>query len=265
MTGSLLPVVFCVFIWWIGTGIVLRLNSLSEHTYPRNRAAMTLLAGMVLIGVLSVRTSTGLAGAYVGFIAAIILWGWLEFLHYSGWLLGPRVQACPPGVSGSRRFVCALQAMFYRELAVAAVGVLLISLSAGSPNKVALYTFLVLWLMRLSAELNVFFGVGYLPEHWLPRKLQYLMTYRGTRKYSLFFPLSVTLAVGTCIWIFVQLPDRSIEPFRHTSSMLVGTLLCLAVVEHLLLVVPNNGAALWSWAHSGRVAEKSNHADLRVT
>jgi len=102
--------------------------------------------------------------------------------------------------------------------------------------------------MRLSAELNVFFGVAYLPEQWLPKRLQYLMTYRGDRRASVFFPISIVISMTVCVWLFGQVPDSTNDAFGHSSIMLVGSLLVLAIVEHWVLVLPIKWFSLWSWA-----------------
>ncbi len=251
MMSSILPVFFCVFAWWLGTGLVLRLDQSPDRIVNRNRLLFTLLAASVVCVLLAFRQTTSVWSAYVGFVGAIILWGWLEYLYYSGCLIGPRVTECPPNLTMSKRFCYAFQAMFYRELSVAIIGISLLLLSWGSPNNVAFHTYLVLWVMRVSAELNVFFGVGYLPVEWLPERLKYLMSYRSSRRTSPLLPMSLALACFVCFAIFLQLPP-STEAFGHTAGLLVSTLLCLAIVEHILLALPNNGSALWSWALSSR-------------
>ena len=244
------PVAACLFLWWLGTGIVLRLDSLPERTYRCSVSGLTALAVVVLANLILLRHDTSVSSAYVGFVSALVLWGWLEFMHYSGFLLGPSLQRCPPNVSTRRRFVCALQAMLYHELALALMGAVLLLLMWQSPNKTALYTYLVLWIMRISAELNVFLGVAYLPEEWLPRRLQYLMSYRSGKRLNLLFPVSVGVASVVCVWIFSSLPVRADDAFGHTTLVLTGTLLFLAILEHWLLVVPSKTVSLWSWAHS---------------
>ncbi|MEM7257059.1 MAG: putative photosynthetic complex assembly protein PuhE [Pseudomonadota bacterium] len=251
MMSSILPVLFCVFAWWLGTGLVLRLDQSPDRMVNRNRLLFTLLAVLVVIALFALRHTTSVWSAYVGFVGAIVLWGWLEYLYYSGCLIGPRVTECPPNLTLSKRFVYAFGAMFYRELSVAIVGISLWFLSWGSPNSVAFYTYSVLWVMRVSAELNVFFGVGYLPVEWLPDRLKYLMSYRSSDRTSPFFPMSLAIACFACFAIFLRLPP-STEAFGHTTGLLITTLLCLAIVEHILLVVPNNGSALWAWAMNSR-------------
>ena len=249
-----LPVAVCLFLWWLGTGIVLRLDSRPAVTYHRTMIIFTAVALVSIATLVVLRTQTTVLSAYLAFLATIVIWGWLEFLHYSGYLVGPRTSKCPQGVSHRLRFMYALHAMLYHEIALAAGAVSLWFLTMGSANKTAFYTYLVLWLMRISAELNVFFGVAYLPEEWLPKRLQYLMSYRRIRRFNAFFPVAVTLATLVCVSVFVQSPSALVDAHQHTANLLIGTLLFLAIVEHWLLVLPVKSASLWLWAHGKAVS-----------
>ncbi len=242
------PIFFCVLLWWLGTGVVLRLDRLPQSAYRSSVWVYGLLVFFVLLALMWLRTQTTQWSSYAAFSSALIIWGWMELLHYSGVVMGPRTDRCPAGVSTRQRFWYALQAMLFHEVAIAAGALVLFIMVVDSPNKVALYTYLVLWLMRISAELNVFFGVAYLPEQWLPKRLQYLMSYRGKQRISAFFLLSVLLATSMCVWLFGRMPDVESDVFGHTSLMLVGCLLVLAIIEHWVLVLPIKWFSLWSWA-----------------
>lgn len=249
-----LPVVVCLFLWWLGTGIVLRLDSRPAITYQRTMMLFTTVALASIGALVLLRTQTTVWSAYLAFVATLIIWGWLEFMHYSGYLVGPRTSSCPPGVPLRVRFMYALHAMLYHEIALAAGAVCLWVLTAEFENKTALYTYLVLWLMRISAELNVFFGVAYLPEEWLPKRLQYLMTYRRKKRFNAFFLVSVFVATLICIRVFAQTPSALVDAHQHTANILIGTLLLLAIIEHWLLVLPVKSASLWLWAHGKAVS-----------
>lgn len=242
------PITFCVLLWWLSTGVVLRLDSLPPRAYRSTVWVYAVVVVFVLAALMWLRTQTTQWSVYAAFSSALIFWGWLELLHYSGYLIGPRTKRCPANVSTWQRFLYALHAMLFHELAIVAGALVLFLMMGDAPNKVALYTYIVLWLMRISAELNVFFGVAYLPEQWLPDRLRYLMSYRGKRRVTLFFPLSVLGAMMVCVWLFTRLPEFATDAFAHTSLMLVGSLLVLAVIEHWVLVLPIKWFSLWSWA-----------------
>ena len=62
----------------------------------------------------------------------------------------------------------------------------------GGANQVATWTFMVLWVMRLSAKLNVYLGVPNLTEEFLPAHLLYLKSFLARKPMNLLFPVSVT-------------------------------------------------------------------------
>jgi putative photosynthetic complex assembly protein 2 len=77
-----------------------------------------------------------------------------------------------------------------------AVGVFMVT--AGCSNRVGLCTYLILWVMRRSAKLNIFLGVRNLSETFLPGTLcaRYLPTYFQRKPINPLFPLVVTVADG---------------------------------------------------------------------
>jgi 5-aminolevulinate synthase len=63
---------------------------------------------------------------------------------------------------------------------------------ADAANPVALWTYLILWGMRLSAKLNLFLGAPNVAEEFLPDRMYYLTTYFSKRPMNGLFPVSVT-------------------------------------------------------------------------
>lgn len=203
-------------------------------------AAVALLTVGMLLDVNSV------AAGYLSFTSAVIIWGWLEYIYFSGLLLGPRLEACPPGVDRYTRFKLAVRAVLYHQIAMMVIALGLLILSWGSQNTVAVTTFWVLWLMRVSTEVNVFFGVSQLPEHWLPLKLQYLMSYRHKSYVSIVLPCSlVVTALASVVSIVFTLNTTSEAQF--IGHVLISTLLVLGFLEHLALAIPFPVDRIWSW------------------
>jgi putative photosynthetic complex assembly protein 2 len=217
-----------------------------------------ILLALVALGIVFVlRDTTTVFSALVSFAAAIFLWGCLEVAHFSGLLVGPRTQSCPTNVSQWVRFRCALSAMFYREVAVVLVGVTLFVITHGWENKLAFYTYAVLGIMRISTELNIFFGVSNFPEHWLPNRLRYLSSYKGPRKISHMFVMSFGAGLLTCAWLFLNIPLASDEMYGYVGHILICTLMVLALIEHVMLVSPLNFDGLWSWM-TGKVLTRES-------
>jgi putative photosynthetic complex assembly protein 2 len=135
----------------------------------------------------------------------------------------------------------------YHELAVLSAVAFLVLISWGEPNQIGTWTFVVLWLMRWSAKLNLFLGVPNLND-WLPDHLAYLKTYMPKRSMNLLFPISVTLPTVIVTLLVVQALGTDASSFAVVGLILVATLLALGILEHWFLVLPLPDEALWAWA-----------------
>ena len=248
MTDLALAALFAVFIWWFSTGLILLLDNLPRGTFRWSLVISSVVAVFALVGLAHTAGLSSVAGTYCAFTCALLAWGWHELSFLTGWVTGPRQQALQPGAVGWPRFVQAVRAILWHELAILAVGVLIVALTWGEPNQTGTATFLVLWAMRTSAKLNLFFGVRNLSEEFLPPHLTYLQTYFRRRAMNGFFPVAVALACAVLAWLVVQAVDDSTPPVQALGLTLVGTMLALAILEHALLVLPVNATALWRWA-----------------
>ncbi len=250
----IVPVVFVLLAWWFSTGIILYLDGLAAHTFPVSMAGATAVGiGALMLLALASHEAT-VANAYVGFACALAIWGWQEMAFLMGFITGSRRTPCPIGSSEASRFLFATEAIIYHELALIATLAVLFVASWNQPNQTGAYTFLVLWVMRLSAKLNLFFGVRNRYESFLPKKLQYLETYFGRRMINLLFPVVVTASsvVAFLLWQSALAPDQSL--FHRAAQSLLATLLSLAVLEHWFLVVPLPVEKMWHWAMRERPA-----------
>ena len=246
------PALFALLVWWLGTGIILYLDSLPVRTYRWSlTGAAGVLAGAVL-GLWLSSTGTSNAHAYVAFTCGVLVWGALEMSYFMGLVSGPRKAPCPPGCGGWRRFGLAIGTSLYHEISVVVTGVLLVVLCAGGVNQVGVWTYTVLWIMRWSAKLNVFLGVPNLHIDWLPAHLRFLQSYMGQRPMNYLFPLSVTSGTIVCVLMISAAAGIETELFERTGQILTATLLALAVLEHWFLVLPMPDEALWSWAFKPR-------------
>jgi putative photosynthetic complex assembly protein 2 len=186
------------------------------------------------------------------FTCALLIWGWHELSFLTGWITGPRRRAAAPGAKGWLRFVQATQAILWHEIAILLVGLLIVALTWGQPNQVGTWTFLVLWSMRTSAKLNLFLGVRNLSEEFLPPHLAYLQSFFRKRPMNVLFPVSVSVSTAVAAMMVSAALDAA--PAASAGLMLVASMLCLAIVEHWLLVLPLPATALWRWAMRKRDA-----------
>lgn len=247
MTSLAVAVGFAVFVWWFSTGLVLLLNRLSRGGLRLALGLSTAIALAALWALTHTAARGDLASVYCAFTSALLVWGWHELTFLTGTLTGPRRSALPSGLQGWPRFVQSVRAILWHELAILGVGLLILSLTWGQVNQVGTGTYLVLWILRASAKLNLYFGVRNLSEAFLPAHLAYLESFFRRRPMNAFFPLSVGLACLALAWLVDATIDAA-TPAQAVGLTLVGTMLALAIVEHLMLVLPLDSTALWRWA-----------------
>jgi putative photosynthetic complex assembly protein 2 len=246
MIDYVLPALFAVLVWWAGTGVVLLLDRL-----PRASAAVTFTGATVLaLGALAcighTADDSGVRAAYGGFACAMVLWGWHELAFLSGWVTGPRRQDGTPGASGWRRLSEAVQVLLWHELALLVTVVALWVWIGGRANPVAPWTFTLLYAMRVSAKLNLYLGVRNLALDFLPERLGYLGSYFRRRRFNALMPWSLVLGVLCALWILGDL--ELAQPGARAARLLLASTLALALVEHLMMVLPLQPSLLWRWA-----------------
>jgi len=255
------PALFAVLVWWFTTGVILWLDGLPRRTHVCSMYGMTALAVGAVVLMSSSADDASVGGVYAGFVAAVLLWGWLEMSFLMGYVTGPRRVAAGPGIKGWQHFTQATQAVIYHELAIAAAAALVWALTRNAELPTAWWTFCVLWAMRLSAKLNLFLGVPNVNEELLPAHLKYLGSYFRKRPMNLLFPLSVTVSTLAAAALGLQLSAAADGSAAATALTLVLALLVLAILEHWFMVVPLPVNGLWRWALRARADAGKPQAD----
>ena len=252
MSDHALPVAYAVFVWWFSTGVILYLDGLPRRTFPLSMLGATALLGVAAYGLVTSATDASVAGAYTAFTSALAIWGWHEMAFLMGFVTGPRRSALPDGCTGRRRFVLASQVVIHHELAIAATVVLVVALTWGAPNQLGAWTFVALWLLRLSAKLNLFLGVSNTAEAMLPEHLRYLGSYFGRRPMNPLFPVSAAASTVAAVALLAEAATAGpTEPAASgaVGLTLLGTLVALGALEHGFFVLPFPADALWArWA-----------------
>lgn len=254
MTAITLTIVYTLFVWWFSTGAILWLDGLPARTYRYSLGGASVVTVGALFGLEFSEHDLSAGGAVLAFTSSLLVWGWLEMSFLMGFITGPRRTPCPPGARGWRRARYAFEAVLHHELALIAGALIVAVLTADGDNRTGFQTYLILWLLRSSAKLNVFLGVRNLSEAFLPDHLRYLQTYFTRKPMNLLFPFSVIAAttVATLLWrLALNAPDASYEA---VSLAFLATLLSLAVLEHWFLVLPIPADALWKWGLASRNA-----------
>lgn len=237
--------IFCTLaVWWASTGVVLRAGGL-PHGARRPVLAGAVLALAIGLGlVVASRGEGGVAEVALGFTGAVLAWGFIETGFLTGSLTGPQRAACPPGLAGSRRLSRAIGVVLYHDLAILA-GAVLVPALAGGVGTTAGGTFLILAVMRVSAQLNLFLGVPNRAEDMLPAHLAYVATYFRDRPMNPLLPLSVTAGTVLAAGLAFAAGGAEANDGQAVRATLLATLLGLAVLEHWFLVLPIPVGALW--------------------
>jgi putative photosynthetic complex assembly protein 2 len=263
MTTWMLPIGFAIFIWWFSTGLVLLLDNLPRTTFRWSVLISSALALAALVALSHTAGQTSVAGAYCAFTSALMVWAWHELTFLTGWLTGWRKQPLTAGAVGWQRFSQAVAAIVWHELGILASGLLIVAITWGEPNQVGTATFLVLWVMRTSAKLNLFMGVRNLSEEFLPPHLVYMGSYFRRRPMNALWPFSIAGGLAVLAWLVAD--SLTATSGQQVGGLLVATMLAMAVVEHGLLVLPLPSTALWRWAMRHRGPDRPVAATTEST
>ncbi len=212
---------------------------------------MTTVLGLPLLalGIAAVGysfTMPTIPGVYAGFLGALAIWGWIELAFLTGVITGPERNPCPPGLSGWARFSRAWGAVAYHEIALALGMIGLLVAASGSENQTAVWTYLILFSARISAKLNLFFGVPRINLEFIPARLDHLKSYFRRGPITVVFPVSITL-LSFAVACFAQQMIVAKTPALDMQFNLLTALAALALLEHWLMVLPLPDARLWRW------------------
>jgi putative photosynthetic complex assembly protein 2 len=238
--------VFTAMCWWFGTGVILWLDRLPPASFRWSLLGWTMLLILSFKGVYESMRDVSVANAYLAFGSVIVMWGWHELAFLTGWITGPRKVALTEGAQGWQRFKESVQVMLHHEVALLLNFGILWLMQKDQPNHVALCTYALLWFMRLSAKLNLYFGVPQNGAQYLPSHLVYLASYFRTRLITPWFVISISAAIGAWCWLVWQAQQGAMA--ITTGWVMLATLLGLAIVEHLIMIFPLPLERLWGWA-----------------
>ena len=228
------------------------LDGLPTRTFKVSLACATLLMLAAFAGLRTLIDDTTVWSAFYAFTFAVLIWGWMELGFLTGIVTGPRRTECIVGCAGLKHAWHAVEAILYHEFAIIGGALVIYLLSRGHANQVGLQTYLVLWIMRSSAKLNLFLGVRNLGEVFLPDHLRYLQSFLRVRRMNVLFPFSVTIGTAVAVVLFQHALDKAADPFVSSGTMLVAALLALAVLEHWFMMLPLPTEKLWGWGFKSR-------------
>lgn len=257
----LAPALAIIVAWWASTAMLLVLVGRSKRARRTTLLVLSVGASAALAASWALRSDESVLGAYAGVAAGLVIWAWHEFSFLGGFVTGPRRIACPEDASGWRRFRYGAAALAHHEVALGATLAGLLLISAGAANQAALWTFALLFGMRLSAKLNLFLGVAHVGAALLPSHLAYIASYFRRAPMNPLMPVSL-LAGAALTAHLLQAAQIAATPGAAVQAALLAALAALAVLEHALMVAPAGPGGggwddtLWRWALKARAASE---------
>jgi putative photosynthetic complex assembly protein 2 len=242
-------IAFVVVLWGASTAGIFFLDSLPTRTFRWSMAAATLVLALCAVTIWQLRDESSTFAIAASFAAALLAWGWTEMSLYMGYITGPRKARCADGCSGVEHFGHAVSANLWHELVVIAFAAAIWA----SGNVTAFWCFAMLWLMHLSARLNVFLGVRNVSAEFVPDHMDVLKGFLRRRNMNPLFPLSCLLLVALITYL-VTLPQTF-------SSTMAVTLAVIGLLEHLLLMLPLPIEKMWHWSLSPAARPKPPQDD----
>jgi putative photosynthetic complex assembly protein 2 len=245
------PIALAVFLWWFSTGIIFYLDGLPVKSFKWSMLGGTALTVLAFGWLWSSVGDATVWAAIAGFASALVIWGWMEMSLYMGFVTGPRKQRCAKGCKGVHHFGHAIAANLWHELAIIAGALVIAAMSWNAENQTGLWSYLILWLMHLSARLNVFLGVRNVSEEFVPAHMDVLKGFLRQKRMNVLFPFSILVSTMIAVWM-VQQTMAATDSFAITSWCLLTAIMVIGVVEHWLLMLPIPFARLWAWSLKAR-------------
>ncbi len=250
MTNPWIASLLAMFIWWFSTGAILWRVKRADQGGPTAHLWSVVLGLPLLVlgvwGVGSTLDDRSVTGTYAAFLAALAIWGWIELAFLSGIITGPNTDPCPPYATEWSRFWRATGTIAWHEVLLIASLILIANASQGASNTTALWTFAILFFARLSAKLNLFFGVPRIHTEFLPTPLSHLASHFRHARMNWVFPLSVTaLTFAAACWM--ERAYSATSDAQLIGHVLLTALTLLALLEHWFMVLPLPDEKLWRW------------------
>ncbi|MEM0948297.1 MAG: putative photosynthetic complex assembly protein PuhE [Pseudomonadota bacterium] len=241
---------FALFVWWFSTGAILwavmRTDQSAGAAHGWGLFLATPVLALGIAGLSLTLADTTVLGAYIAFVSALAIWGWVELSFLSGVITGPNREVCPPDAEPWDRFLRAWGTIAHHETLLAASLAAIAWASIGALNQIAVLTFGVLFFARVSAKLNLFFGVPKINIEFLPRPLAHLPSHFRYARLNWVFPVSVTV-LAFAVFFWVGRATSAITQGDKVGFALLAALTALALLEHWLMVLPLPDEKLWRW------------------
>ena len=239
-----------IFLWWFSTGIILwRVRRADNEGHDAHLWSVLLGLPLLIGGIVGLHHTLGdtsATGAYLAFLSALAVWAWVELAFLSGIIAGPNIAPCPKGANLWQRFTLAVGTILWHELLLIALLSVIVMMAYDAPNIFGLWTFAILFFARISAKLNLFFGVPRINTEFLPKPLAHLATHFTRAPMNAVFPLSIT-ALSFASACFLERIYDAPTVGAEVGFTLLAALTLLALLEHWFMVLPLPDQKLWRW------------------
>jgi len=241
---------FTVFVWWFSTGAILMAVKHADRGDDQSHMRTVLLGLPLLIlgifGVWLTRDLATITGAYIAFLSALAIWGWIELAFLCGIITGPNSRPSPSQSKPLERFLCAWGTIAHSEILLLVSFTTIAALTWEAANSIAMWTFAVLFFARISAKLNVYLGVPNINVEFLPAPMRHLASHFRVAPMNWFFPVGVSLLTFACA-CWMERAYMADDAAGFVGFVLLATLTALAIIEHWVMVLPIPDAVLWRW------------------
>ena len=166
--SPIVSIFFVLFLWWFLTGVILytakRLDLGDSNT--RFTVVLVTLTLFFCAWYFYFYSLDGMSYAeiFCAFLASLFIWGWVELTFLTGVVAGiPLLEKQEiDGDTERERFINGFRSIALNECFLLSCLFIMAVMSIGSENNFGLTTFLILYVARVSAKLNLFFGVPYI-------------------------------------------------------------------------------------------------------
>ena len=251
MIGSpWIAALIAIFSWWFFTGIILLIVRRKDVAGATAHGASVVwgvpLLALGIFGAVISAASLSVPNVYVSFFSVLLIWGWIELAFLSGVITGPLRDSCPKSLRGWARFRRAWQTVSHHEALLLSGLVLMAVIAFHAENPLGFYAYLILFAARISAKLNLFFGVPRINLEFIPQPLLHLTSYFKQGPVTMIFGLGITgLSLVTAALGLALFSASTME--AQIGHALLFALCALATLEHWLMVIPLPDAKLWRW------------------
>ena len=259
VTDFVLPITAALMLWWGATGIIIYLAR-----RPKARlwlfGAATLALPFGFWGLAGTRSDNTTGGVFAAFLWTVLIWSWVEVSYYTGYVVGLHEPELEPDAPTRVRFVGAVRANLWHELAIISLSLLVWLVGGGGINEVGLWAFMILHWGHQSAKINIFLGVRNLTVEFLPDHLKPMAQYFKQRNFNRFFPVSLGIGIAACIYLGATFAGATSNGVRLGQAILF-ILMFVAVLEHWWLIAPKRSRA-WDWSLAGTEETQKVELDL---